>query len=75
MWYIYTGCSKIIDKEGGHSESPSMFRSGLGNSVVVKQSSLSKASSILDDEADDSADQGSRFYLPFRGLTVSCIIN
>lgn len=46
---LLQGYSKIEENDGNDAESPPMFRTGLGKSVVVKQSSLSKASSILGD--------------------------
>lgn len=42
-----------------------MFRSGLGKSVSVKQSSITKALSILGDEGDAFASTGSRCCSPF----------
>lgn len=42
-----------------------MFRSGLGKSVSVKQSSITKALSILGDEGDAFANTGSRCSSPF----------
>ncbi|KAI8557146.1 hypothetical protein RHMOL_Rhmol05G0312600 [Rhododendron molle] len=55
---LLQGCSELIENGEGNLESPPMFRSGLGKSVSVKQSSITKALSILGDERDAFADTG-----------------
>ncbi|CAA2969893.1 BREAST CANCER SUSCEPTIBILITY 2 homolog B-like isoform X1 [Olea europaea subsp. europaea] len=42
-------CSKLLENGEGNAESPPMFRTGLGKSVAVTKSSISKARSILGD--------------------------
>ncbi|PKI51435.1 hypothetical protein CRG98_028146 [Punica granatum] len=46
------GCSKIVESNSGSSTSGSspMFRTGLGKSVAVKQSSVAKALRVLADD-------------------------
>lgn len=51
-----------------------MFRSGLGKSVSVKQSSITKALSILGDEGDALADTGSRCSSPFDDIIIILFI-
>ncbi|KAI8523401.1 hypothetical protein RHMOL_Rhmol13G0070700 [Rhododendron molle] len=55
---LLQGCSELIENGEGNLESPQMFRSELGKSVSVKQSSITKALSILGDERDAFADTG-----------------
>ncbi|KAJ9694057.1 hypothetical protein PVL29_009843 [Vitis rotundifolia] len=47
---LLQGCSKILENCGPCVESPPMFRTGLGKSVAVKQSSIAKALSVLGDD-------------------------
>ncbi|KAK3032866.1 hypothetical protein RJ639_037043 [Escallonia herrerae] len=49
---LLQGSSKLIANGCDHVESPPMFRTGLGKSVSLKQSSLLKALSILGDECN-----------------------
>ncbi|KAA8517722.1 hypothetical protein F0562_015219 [Nyssa sinensis] len=55
---LLQGCSKVMENHSGHVGSPPLFRSGLGKSVTVNQSSIKRALSILGDEADSFADAG-----------------
>lgn len=67
LFVLYcTGCSKLLENgdEGG-GEAP-MFRTGLGKSVVLKQSSIAKALSVLGD--DDAVNSGA-----FLSLYVICL--
>ena len=48
--YFCPGCSKILQSGVPCVESPPMFRTGLGKSVTVKQSSIAKALSVLGGE-------------------------
>lgn len=49
IWFA-TGCSKLLEnRDEGVGSSP-MFRTGLGKSVAVKQSSIAKALSVLGDD-------------------------
>ncbi|KAI3525725.1 hypothetical protein L1887_04760 [Cichorium endivia] len=48
-----TGYSKLYENQHGEIETPPSFRTGLGKPVVVKQSSLVKASSILVEDQDN----------------------
>lgn len=43
------GCSKLVENGKGNVENPPMFRTGLGKSVELKQSSISKARPLLGD--------------------------
>ncbi|KAL0347518.1 UNVERIFIED_CONTAM: protein BREAST CANCER SUSCEPTIBILITY 2B [Sesamum calycinum] len=47
-------CSKLVENGQGIEEDPPMFRTGLGKSVQVKQSSIAKARSVLGDVDDDT---------------------
>ncbi|XP_031398637.1 protein BREAST CANCER SUSCEPTIBILITY 2 homolog B-like [Punica granatum] len=49
---LLQGCSKIVESNSGSSTSGSspMFRTGLGKSVAVKQSSVAKALRVLADD-------------------------
>ncbi|KAK4418891.1 protein BREAST CANCER SUSCEPTIBILITY 2B [Sesamum alatum] len=49
---LLLGCSKLVENGKGIVEDPPMFRTGLGNSVQVKQSSIAKARSVLGDVDD-----------------------
>ncbi|GMJ03265.1 BRCA2-like B [Hibiscus trionum] len=49
---LLQGCSKLIENEDGGVDEYPMFRTGLGKSVALKESSIAKALSIL---ADDDA--------------------
>ncbi|KAK9289849.1 hypothetical protein L1049_008009 [Liquidambar formosana] len=54
---LLQGCSKLLEDDGGGGgESSPMFRTGLGKSVVLKQSSIAKALSVLGE--DDTIDKG-----------------
>ena len=64
-WFC-TGCSKILENDGPCVESPPMFRTGLGKSVTVKQSSIAKALSVLGD--DDFGAGGAQCSLFFYHL-------
>ncbi|CAL5389935.1 unnamed protein product [Camellia sinensis] len=57
---LLPGYSKLMETCEGNFQSPSMFRSGFGKSVTVKQSSMTKALSIIGDgdEGDAFADTG-----------------
>ncbi|KAL7265621.1 hypothetical protein ACSBR1_003414 [Camellia fascicularis] len=57
---LLPGYSKLMENCEGNFQSPSMFRSGFGKSVTVKQSSMTKALSIIGDgdEGDAFADTG-----------------
>ncbi|XP_059668072.1 protein BREAST CANCER SUSCEPTIBILITY 2 homolog B-like [Cornus florida] len=67
---LLQGCSNLLENHNGHVESPPMFRSGLGKSVTVKQSSISKALSILGDEGDAFAHTGQLFGGRENGLSL-----
>ncbi|KAK4396078.1 protein BREAST CANCER SUSCEPTIBILITY 2B [Sesamum angolense] len=47
-------CSKLVENGQGIEEDQPMFRTGLGKSVQVKQSSIAKALSVLGDVDDDT---------------------
>ncbi|CAN1276941.1 Protein BREAST CANCER SUSCEPTIBILITY 2 homolog B [Linum perenne] len=47
---LLEGCSKLMESANGDEGSTPMFRTGSGKSVVLKQSSISKALSVLGDE-------------------------
>ncbi|KAL2250360.1 UNVERIFIED_CONTAM: Protein BREAST CANCER SUSCEPTIBILITY 2 B [Sesamum indicum] len=47
-------CSKLVENGQGIEEDPPMFRTGLGKSVQVMQSSIAKARSVLGDVDDDT---------------------
>ncbi|KAF3962282.1 hypothetical protein CMV_013187 [Castanea mollissima] len=46
------GCAKLLENRSEGFGSSPMFRTGLGKSVAVKQSSLAKALSVLGDDAE-----------------------
>ncbi|XP_048225875.1 protein BREAST CANCER SUSCEPTIBILITY 2 homolog B isoform X1 [Ricinus communis] len=48
---LLQGCTKLLEN-GVEDGNPMMFRTGLGKSVVLKQSSISKALSVLGDDDD-----------------------
>lgn len=58
------GCSKLIEREKAMGGEIPMFRTGMGNSVILKESSIARAKSIL---ADDkvAAYSGTLFYSSF----------
>ncbi|OMO97642.1 hypothetical protein COLO4_14461 [Corchorus olitorius] len=47
---LLKGCSKLIEEGDGGIEKFPMFRTGLGKSVALKESSIAKALSILGDD-------------------------
>ncbi|KAI3788693.1 hypothetical protein L2E82_01466 [Cichorium intybus] len=47
---LVQGYSKLYDNQSDETETPPSFQTGLGKPVAVKQSSLVKASSILEDQ-------------------------
>ncbi|CAN0927860.1 Protein BREAST CANCER SUSCEPTIBILITY 2 homolog B [Linum grandiflorum] len=49
---LVEGCSKLLENGNDEEGSAPMFRTGSGKSVVLKQSSISKALSVLGDEVD-----------------------
>ncbi|XP_027069863.1 protein BREAST CANCER SUSCEPTIBILITY 2 homolog B [Coffea arabica] len=49
---LFTGYSRFTEVRDGNSDNTPSFRSGLGKSVAVKQSSISRALAILGDEGD-----------------------
>ncbi|KAK2987308.1 hypothetical protein RJ640_000084 [Escallonia rubra] len=55
---LLQGSSKLIENGSDHVESPPLFRTGMGKSVSLKQSSLLKALSILGDECNAISDAG-----------------
>ncbi|KAK3029484.1 hypothetical protein RJ639_037505 [Escallonia herrerae] len=55
---LLQGSSKLTENGRDHLESPPMFRTGLGKSVTLKQSSFLKALSILGDECNAISDAG-----------------
>ncbi|XP_038698141.1 protein BREAST CANCER SUSCEPTIBILITY 2 homolog B-like isoform X1 [Tripterygium wilfordii] len=51
---LLQGCSKLLeDADEGNAGNSPIFRSGLGKSVVLKQSSIAKALSVLRDDDND----------------------
>ena len=46
-YLMLQGCSKLIEREESMPGEIPMFRTGLGKSVVLKESSIAKAKSIL----------------------------
>lgn len=58
---FHTGCSKLLEnRDEGVGKFP-MFKTGLGRSVAVKQSSIAKALSVLGNGAD--TDRGLVLFL------------
>ncbi|PIN01753.1 hypothetical protein CDL12_25734 [Handroanthus impetiginosus] len=55
---LLLGCSKLVESGKSNLENPPMFRTGLGRTVAVKQSSLAKARSVLGDIGDALNDTG-----------------
>ncbi|KAK4478421.1 hypothetical protein RD792_013891 [Penstemon davidsonii] len=55
---INASCSKLVENEKDNIENPPMFRTGLGKSVSLKQSSIAKARSVLGDVDDLFTDTG-----------------
>ncbi|XP_075502367.1 LOW QUALITY PROTEIN: protein BREAST CANCER SUSCEPTIBILITY 2 homolog B-like [Primulina tabacum] len=55
---LIQGRSKILENEKGNLDNSPMFRTGMGKSVAVKQSSIAKARSVLGDVGDVFADAG-----------------
>ncbi|KAL3536566.1 hypothetical protein ACH5RR_005027 [Cinchona calisaya] len=53
-----TGCSRMRETSDGNLDSPPIFWTGMGRSVGVKQSSLSKALEILGNGAEDDIQTG-----------------
>ncbi|KAL0450971.1 UNVERIFIED_CONTAM: protein BREAST CANCER SUSCEPTIBILITY 2B [Sesamum latifolium] len=51
---VNSSCSKLVENGQCIEEDPPMFRTGLGKSVQVKQSSMAKARSVLGDVDDDT---------------------
>ncbi|PSS34720.1 Protein BREAST CANCER SUSCEPTIBILITY 2 B like [Actinidia chinensis var. chinensis] len=68
---LLQGCSELMENGEGRFQSPPMFRSGLGKSVAVKQSSLAKALSIIGDEGDAFVDTGQMFNGHENGFSFS----
>ncbi|KAE8668502.1 NAD(P)-binding Rossmann-fold superfamily protein isoform 2 [Hibiscus syriacus] len=61
------GCSKLIENDDRGVDKYPMFRTEIGNSVVLKESSIAKAISILNEDDVGSTDTPSkRFYLLFK---------
>ena len=61
---LFTGYSRFTEVRDGNSDNTPSFRSGLGKSVAVKQSSISRALAILGDEGDAVTQTGSKFSTP-----------
>ena len=65
IWFGFaTGCAKLLENRSEGFGSSPMFRTGLGKSVSVKQSSLAKAFSVLGDDAKTDTGTGT-------GTTIS----
>lgn len=64
-----------MENGGDRVDSPPMFKTGLGKSVMLNKSSMSKALSILSDEGDVvAASGGIRFQaLVHITLIVTCV--
>uniref|UniRef100_M4F7J9 Tower domain-containing protein n=1 Tax=Brassica campestris TaxID=3711 RepID=M4F7J9_BRACM len=58
---LLRGCSKLIEPE---ESKPTMFTTALGKSVALKDSSLSRAKSILSDSDDVALSRESGFGVP-----------
>ncbi|KAL6520885.1 hypothetical protein OROGR_017454 [Orobanche gracilis] len=67
---LLIGCSKLVELENGigNLENPPLFRTGLGKSIDLKQSSIAKARSVLGDLDDLVTDTG---HLDWRGDVFS----
>lgn len=62
----HTGCSELIEKGDGGFEKYPMFRTGLGKSVSLKESSIAKALYIIgDDDGATTASSSKVFFSPF----------
>ncbi|GER55767.1 BREAST CANCER 2 like 2A [Striga asiatica] len=55
---LLLGCSELLENGTENVENPTMFRTGLGRCVDVKQSSMEKARSVLGDINHDAIDAG-----------------
>ncbi|XP_052172004.1 protein BREAST CANCER SUSCEPTIBILITY 2 homolog B-like isoform X2 [Diospyros lotus] len=55
---LLQGCSNLMENRGGRFQTPPVFQSGVGKPVTVKHSSITKALSILGEEADAFASSG-----------------
>ncbi|CAA0836257.1 Protein BREAST CANCER SUSCEPTIBILITY 2 homolog B [Striga hermonthica] len=55
---LLLGCSELLENGTENVENPTMFRTGLGRCVDVKQSSMEKARSVLGDMNYDAIDAG-----------------
>ncbi|KAL0338130.1 UNVERIFIED_CONTAM: protein BREAST CANCER SUSCEPTIBILITY 2B [Sesamum angustifolium] len=64
-------CSKLVENGQGIEEDPPMFRTGLGKSVQVKQSSIAKARSVLGDVDDDTLTDKGHFDGSENGYALS----
>ncbi|KAL0715102.1 hypothetical protein Bca4012_064424 [Brassica carinata] len=58
---LLRGCSKLIEPE---ESKPTMFTTALGKSVALKESSISRAKSILADSDDNALSRESGFGVP-----------
>ncbi|CAI9287354.1 unnamed protein product [Lactuca saligna] len=62
-----SGYSKLHENQNSEIETPPTFRTGLGNPVVIKQSSLVKASTIFGDEDDGAIVSSKSGYSKLHG--------
>ncbi|XP_056857098.1 protein BREAST CANCER SUSCEPTIBILITY 2 homolog B-like, partial [Raphanus sativus] len=58
---LLRGCSKLIEPE---VSKPTLFTTALGKSVALKESSISKAKSILADSEDNALSRETEFGVP-----------
>lgn len=82
---MHTDCLKLFENGRKKAESFPMFRTGVGKSVVIKQSSIEKALSVVADE--DAFNSGIRsncnfdtvwaahLYINFSVLLITSIFN
>ncbi|XP_051142662.1 protein BREAST CANCER SUSCEPTIBILITY 2 homolog B-like [Andrographis paniculata] len=55
---LFLGCSEILEEHIGNTEDAPLFRTGLGKSVAVKQSSIKRARLVLGDVDEVPTDTG-----------------
>ncbi|XP_039009037.1 protein BREAST CANCER SUSCEPTIBILITY 2 homolog B-like isoform X2 [Hibiscus syriacus] len=65
---LLQACSKLIENDGGVVDKYPMFRTGLGKSVALKESSIAKALSILGEDDAASAVTPSKVIPTENGL-------
>lgn len=75
MNYYVAGCLGLTEVSNGNLGNAPVFRNGLGKSVEVKQSSLSRALEILGNGGDEVIRTGSSFKFHYIACNVLTLLS